>query len=110
MSNQSDRARIDFIVNMIENITVISERHGGVSNALEDLEGQNALFMCLLQIGEKLAKIETPEFREHLPVKEAASIRNFIVHDYDGVNLEIIKEVIEIDLPKLYESLKKILI
>ena len=108
MSSHSDRIKIDFILNMIENIALITKRHGTVANALDDIEGQNALFMCLLQIGEKITKIEASEFSDNLPIKEAASIRNFIVHDYGGVNLEIIKEVIEIDIPKLKRSLESI--
>ena len=108
MSSHSDKIKIDFILNMIDNTALITKRHGTVADALDDIEGQNALFMCLLQIGEKITKIETPTFRENLPIKEAASIRNFIVHDYGGVNLEIIKEVIEIDIPKLKKSLESI--
>ncbi|HDT11962.1 MAG TPA: DUF86 domain-containing protein [bacterium] len=109
MSKRSDLERLQFVVEMIETIEIISKRHKRVKNALSDIEGQNAIFMCLIQIGEKLNKIETPDIRKELPVKEASSVRNFIVHDYTGVNLEIIEEVITSDIKLLEKTIRKIL-
>ncbi len=110
MSRKSDLARLEFILEMIKNITFIAKRHGSVKNALKDIEGQNAVFMCLIQIGEKIKRIESEDLKEKLPVKEASAVRNFIVHDYSGVDLEIIKEIIESDLPMLEKIVKEILL
>ena len=33
---------------------------------------------------------------------------SFIVHDYEGVNLKLVWEIIECDLPQLRENLKKL--
>ncbi|WP_457561335.1 hypothetical protein [Caminibacter sp.] len=48
----------DFILEMIENIEFIIKRHNGIYNALNDIEGQMAVFMGVSQIGETLNKIE----------------------------------------------------
>jgi len=109
MSRNSDLARLEFIIEMIENIKIIEQRHGGIKNALNDIEGQNAIFMCLIQIGEKIKKIESADLREKLPVKEASSVRNFIVHDYSGVDLEIIEDIVTADLISLEKNVKEIL-
>jgi hypothetical protein len=56
MSKQSLQAKIEFIVEMVDNIDAIAKRHGGIVKALEDFEGQMALLMGLSQIGETLKK------------------------------------------------------
>jgi uncharacterized protein with HEPN domain len=109
MSKKSDLKRLEFIITMIENISVICKRHSGIKNALNDMEGQNAIFMCLVQIGEKIKKIEDISIKECLPVKEAASVRNFIIHDYTGVDLEIIEEIIDFDLKVLEKNIMQML-
>ena len=35
-------------------------------------------------------------------------LRNRIIHDYDGVNLKLVWEIIEIDLEELREQLRAI--
>lgn len=51
MSNKN-LAKIEFILEMIENIEVVCKRHRGVSEALDDeVEGRAAILMFLLQIG-----------------------------------------------------------
>lgn len=109
MSKKSDVIRLEFILSMIETIRFVCKRHGGIRKTLYDLEGQNAVFMCLIQIGEKLKKIEDPAIKEKLPVKEASSVRNFIIHEYSGVNIEIIEEIIDSDIKELEKTIRIIL-
>ncbi len=45
--------KIDFILEMIENIEFIIKRHNGIYNALNDIEGQMAVFMGIFHIGER---------------------------------------------------------
>lgn len=40
MSKHALQAKIEFIVEMIENMEAITQRHGGIVKALEDFEGQ----------------------------------------------------------------------
>lgn len=77
----------------------IIKRHGGIEQSLEDIEGQNALLMCVLQIGETLNSIKNNKWKEILPVREAYGLRNLIAHHYDSVDISIISEILEIDLP-----------
>ena len=39
----------------------------------------------------------------------AYSVRNFIAHDYDGINLAIVEKVIRVHLPKIKYTCKKFL-
>ncbi len=64
----------------------------------------------LSQMGE-LSKHIDDDFAEAngtIPWKQLYGLRNRIVHDYEGVNLRLIWEIINDDLPVLLESLKKI--
>jgi len=100
--------KIDFILEMIENIEKIVKRHEGVVNALEDFEGQMAIFMGLAQIGEILNKFDN-EIIKSLELEEekegAYYTRNYIVHDYEGVDLIVVENIIRYHLPILKEKL-----
>ncbi len=43
-----------------------------------------------------------------IPWKEMYGLRNRIVHDYEGVNLRLVWEIIRGDLPELEEMLRKL--
>lgn len=101
MFNNSDSAKLEFIFRMIQNIEFIINKHSGIDQALEDLEGLNAILMFVLQIGETLNKLENMELRNNLPVKESYGLRNLIAHNYDSVDTGILSEILELDIPDL---------
>ncbi|WP_353663198.1 HepT-like ribonuclease domain-containing protein [Hydrogenimonas sp. SS33] len=108
MSYKSERAKIDFILEMIENIERIEDRHGGVVSALEDFEGKMAILMGLAQIGETLKKLDDTfiEKAELAREKEGAYFtRNYIVHDYEGIDLYIVEDILVNHLPVLKHKL-----
>jgi uncharacterized protein with HEPN domain len=102
MSKKSLEAKIDFIVEMIENIQEIVKRHGGIVKALEDFEGQMAVLMGLSQIGETLKKFDN-DVVEKYDLKDdrdgAYYTRNYIVHEYAGVDLGFIENIKTTYLP-----------
>ncbi len=65
----------------------------------------------LSQIGE-LCHGVSEQFMEaypDIPWHEMYGLRNRIVHNYDGVNLRLVWEIVEGDLPELLEQLRGIL-
>lgn len=110
MSKRKTAVQIDFLLEMIEKIEFIVHRHGSVVNALEDTEGQLALLMAVSQIGETLNKIDlnTIEYLDLVETRKGAyETRNFIVHDYDGVDLYLIEKVIVEFLPEMKSKLER---
>lgn len=108
MSSKSFKARIDFIIEMIENIEEIIRRHHGIVDTLEDFEGQMAVLMGLSQIGETLKKIDDEVVFKYDLVEDKAGAyytRNYIVHDYEGVDLGFIENILRVYLPKLKEKI-----
>ena len=64
----------------------------------------------LSQIGELANKIES-EFEKNnpeIPWRVMYGLRNKIVHDYEGVNLVLIWDIVKEDLPLLDAQLKKL--
>lgn len=101
MFNETTLAKLEFTLTMIEDIEKIVERHGNPELTLHDMEGQYATLMCLLQIGESLSKIKEKDAVDKLPVDLAYKTRNIIVHSYTGVDLNIVKNILVADIPKL---------
>lgn len=64
----------------------------------------------LSQIGELANKLENTFRQEHKHIawKQIYGLRNRIVHDYEGVNLRLVWEIIESDLPDLRDKLKRL--
>jgi uncharacterized protein with HEPN domain len=64
----------------------------------------------LCQIGEFANKIDK-EFEENnpsIPWHVMYGLRNKIVHDYEGVNLVLIWDIVKEDLPELNNQLKEL--
>ena len=111
MSNQSLKAKVEFILEMIENIELIINRHKGIVSTLEDFEGQMAVLMGLSQIGETLKKFDDVIVHQYSLQEDrdgAYYTRNYIVHDYEGVDFGFIENILRVYLPELKEKLLKI--
>ncbi|MCD7764730.1 MAG: DUF86 domain-containing protein [Lachnospiraceae bacterium] len=64
----------------------------------------------LSQLGELANKTDSV-FRNRYPEiawNQVYGLRNRIVHDYEGVNLQLVWEIIQDDLPELKRNLQKI--
>ncbi len=73
----------------------------------EDTKLVDACVFNLSQIGELCHSVEDSFAKAHpeIPWHEMYGLRNRIVHDYDGVNLLLVWEIISEDIPRLKEIL-----
>jgi len=111
MSKKSIHAKVEFTLEMIENIEKIIQRHHGIVKTLEDFEGQMAVLMALSQIGETLKKFDDTIVSKYDLEDDrdgAYYTRNYIVHDYEGVDLGFIENILRVYLPELKSKLIKI--
>jgi uncharacterized protein with HEPN domain len=105
----SDVKRIKFILEKIDDIESFINKFSSIISLLEDKMGFDATLMCLLQIGETLNKLENEyESIDKNDIKGAYDVRNFIAHDYEGVNKSLIEGIVRHHIPKLKETLNKI--
>ena len=101
MSKYSDISRLEFIMEMIEDIEFSIKENKTLKDTLNNRTAKHALLMCLLQIGETLSKIEDEVLKEKLPIKGSYSVRNFIAHDYEGVDMDLIENILRYLIPEL---------
>lgn len=96
------KSKLEFILQMIDDIEYIIVQHNSiVSDALSHRISKPAVLMSLLQIGETLGKMhfENELLTEY--AKGAYNVRNFIAHDYEGVNMAIIENIVRTMLTPL---------
>lgn len=69
---------------------------------------QDAVIRQLEIIGEAVNRLsgqfrtDNPDF----PIKEAISMRNFLIHGYDDVDLKVVWKTVQEDIPLLKNSLE----
>ncbi len=85
----------------IDDLLLFKSRFSSIEALLNDKMGYDATLMVLLQIGETLHKLKDSPYSKDLPIKGAYDVRNFIAHDYEGVNKVIIEDVIRKFIPEL---------
>lgn len=81
----------------------------------EELETDRVLSLALVKlieiIGEAASSIPstTQQFYSQIPWQDIIGMRHRLVHGYDEIDLDVVWEVIQQDLPPLIEELKRII-
>ncbi len=101
--------KLIFILEKIDDLISYKESFPNIYDMLNNKMAFDASLMCLLQIGETLNKLRDSAYRELLPIKGTYDVRNFIAHDYEGVNKAIIEDIIRVHIPKLKSTIENIL-
>ena len=105
-----------YLLNILEYIGKIWKYSEKTKNAeelfeLNDQMNLNASLTLLANIGENVSKI-TEKLKQEYPNIEWLKIKDFrnrIVHDYVGIDLAIVYEIISIDLCVLKQEIEKII-
>ena len=107
MSKSEEKLR--FILEKIDDLLFYKNQYKTIEELLNDKMGFDATLMALLQIGETLNKLKDSPFADKLPIKGAYDVRNFIAHDYEGVNKVIIEDIMRRFIPDLRDIIVEIL-
>lgn len=77
-----------------------------------DRKTQDAVVRNLEIIGEATKRLSVSLKSAHpdVPWKPIAGMRDKLIHDYFGVNVELVWEVVERDLPSLCEKVNRLLV
>ena len=108
--------RLNKIIAAIEDIEfIINNNNLKITKAIEDKIIKPAIRMNIVKIAEQFTKLkEDNEFQilEHFTnrdLKGISAVRNYIAHDYDSTDDNIIEDVVRYNLPIFKETIKKIL-
>lgn len=107
----SERTEAELVQDMLEAIRRISSYTHELTydDFLSDTKTQDTVTRNLEIIGEA-AKKTSEQFRNlnpDIPWRSMAALRDRLIHDYFGVNLDIVWEIISTELPPVGESLEK---
>lgn len=75
-----------------------------------DLKTQAAVLYQISVLGESIRRI-SPHFQEQhpeIPYSKIIGMRNKLVHDYEGINIQVVWSVIQTNIPELIAILEKI--
>ena len=75
---------------------------------LENVQLQDAVIRRLLVIAEAAKRVseETQQRFSNIAWQEINGMRNRLVHEYDDVNLNIVWDVVQFEIPELIQQLK----
>ncbi len=103
----------DYIYDVISSIKEIEEFVEGMSfeQFVKDKKTVNAVIRSLEVMGEAVKKIPSTlrEKYPNIPWKYIAGMRDKLIHEYHGVDLEIVWEVIRKEIPPLKPQFEKLL-
>jgi len=107
--------KLDKIIEFIENIEyILQNKEIKITTAIEDKLIKPAIRMNIVRIAEQFSKLkEDNEFKilEYFSsndLKGISALRNYIAHDYDSTDDNIIEDVIRYNLPIFKEIIEKI--
>lgn len=108
--SKKDIHKLYFIKEKIEDIESYKDQFPSIVHALANKMSFDAILMCLLQIGETINKLESGyEILNDEDIKGAYKVRNFIAHDYEGVNKATIENIIRCYLPILKSNIEELI-
>lgn len=109
MSSRGDREFLRDILEAIRRADVYVDGLGYVE-FLADQKTQDAVIRTLEIMGEATKRL-SPEIRgkyPDVPWKNMAGVRDKLIHDYFGVNFDIVWEIVRNELPGVAIELEKI--
>ena len=114
MYSEDDLIRLKSIQKKLNDIYEIINRHNGIVKTLEDIEGQPAILMLIVAISEQFNKLYKQKSNilnnfDEMDIKGIVRVRNYIAHDYDGVNLSIIESDLRENMPRVKKIVDEIL-
>ena len=102
-----------FLEHIIESIGEIDKNMKDTSKGqfLDSVTIQDAVVRRLEIIGEAVKNLPTPFKNKHreIPWKKVAGLRDILIHEYFGVDLDLVWKIINKDIPKLRRQISKLL-
>ncbi|NJN86925.1 MAG: DUF86 domain-containing protein [Leptolyngbyaceae cyanobacterium SL_7_1] len=101
------------IIDIVDSINLIFEytKNADWQAFASSTKDQDAVIRRLTIIGEATKRLSS-EFRtqhSEVPWKQMAGLRDVVVHDYDDLKLDVVRDIIELELPLVLQQLLPLL-
>ena len=99
------------ILDIITSINLILEYSQNVDWNNLNVRDQDAIVLRFIIVGEATKRLSN-DLRDrysHIPWKKMAGLRDVVVHEYDDINLDIIQDIVELELPVILPLLKDLM-
>ncbi len=106
---KSERIVLQKIIQYCDDVVQILERHCFERKDFEhNIEFQFASGMCIIQIGELAARLDSDFTAEYpdIPWRQIKGMRNIYAHDYDVIDNDMVWETITEEIPELKKKLQ----
>ena len=108
------KSNLVYLKQIVEYVSAVEDYVDGVKFMEFEKNGllQDAVIRKIELIGEaarKLSPLCWDRYRKTLPLAEAVSTRNRLIHEYDDIDLEIIWNTVKEDLPRLKIKIEKLI-
>ena len=105
-----DIANIQDILYAIEHIEEYVDGIASIEDLLKDTKTYDAVLMNFIVLGEAANRLSdaVKTNLSNIDWRSIIGFRNFVAHDYFGVDINIVWAAIKIHLPELKSELKKI--
>jgi uncharacterized protein with HEPN domain len=99
------------LLDIADSIQLIMEYVLSWDELMQSIKDQDAVIRRLIVIGEATKRLSMTFRNDHpdVPWKEMAGLRDVIVHDYDGIDFERLKPIIEVKLPDVLRQIQPLL-
>lgn len=99
------------LLDIADSIQLIMQYVTSWDDLMKSVQTQDAVIRRLTIMGEATKRISKPFKDSHpeIPWKEMAGLRDVVVHDYDGIDFERLKPVIEVKLPEVLRQIEPLL-
>lgn len=109
--SDKDRANLLAILDSAGKIQRFVADHNEADTFYSDVESFDAVLLNFVIIGESVIRLSDvlKEDNSHIPWQQIKRFRNFVVHDYFGVDAEEVWQIIQDHLPELGRNVQDIL-
>ncbi len=109
--SEKDRDSLELLLEVIEKIQDFGQEISGADMIANNVMRQDAILMNFILIGECVSRL-SPVFKQtypHIEWRKIKNLRNKVSHDYWGVDVEMIWQIMQTKLPALSTELRRIL-
>ena len=106
---KDDRLYLGHILEAVDRILLFGQ--DGETRFRTDVRTQDAIIRNLQVMGEAAKKVsaQTRDAHPEIPWKDIAGMRDRVVHDYFGVSLDIVWDVVVHHIPPLRDKVRRAL-